>query len=419
MESINEFGSVNVTEIPNQYVRDTIFKFLQLSSVDENEMNDTSYDVEKVSTTELDSHANMPVVGQDCYIISETGKTAVVQPYSPDYENKDIPIVHAAVQYECPYNGENYILVIRNALYVQSMKHNLIPPFLMREAGVQVREIPKIHVVDPSTDDHAIYFKEGDFRIPLQLRGTFSMFPTSKPSVDSMLNNDKVYLLTPTRVDTHSKHYNKNEERMLNWQGEMRERKDRKPITVSSLSLSLLQISEEQKEPEITEISSVELEFEGKLLDEVTRREGLSYAFEKIPLDCDEVGSAMASINPLLNDISLVERLEKRAHLSTFIMNVGSTNAIESSYIFDEHEDKSAEENIPINNWDAAEDDIYNDEELLDELYEAVKVGSVDINNIMAAHASRAQGVSAEHLAKVWKISIEAVSYTHLTLPTN
>ena len=277
MESINEFvghnlferrdenhaktlqptimvGSVNVTEIPNQYVRDTIFKFLQLSSVNENEMNDTSYDydVEKVSTTELDSHANMPVVGLDSYIISETGKTAVVQPYSPDYDTKDIPIVHAAVQYECPYNGESYILVIRNALHVQSMKHNLIPPFLMREAGVQVREIPKIHVVDPSTDDHAIYFKEGDFRIPLQLRGTFSMFPTSKPSVDSMLNNEKVYLLTPTRVDTHSKHYNKNEERMLNWQGEMRERKDRKPITVSSLSLSLLQISKEPVEPETT-----------------------------------------------------------------------------------------------------------------------------------------------------------------------
>ena len=407
-------GSVNVTEIPNQYVRDTIFKFLQLSSVNENEMNDTSYDydVEKVSTTELDSHANMPVVGLDSYIISETGKTAVVQPYSPDYDTKDIPIVHAAVQYECPYNGESYILVIRNALHVQSMKHNLIPPFLMREAGVQVREIPKIHVVDPSTDDHAIYFKEGDFRIPLQLRGTFSMFPTSKPSVDSMLNNDKVYLLTPTRVDTHSKHYTENEERMLNWQGEMRQRKDRKPITVSSLSLSLLRISKEQLEPETSEISSVELEFGGKLLNDVTRREELSYAFEKIPLDCDEVGSAMARINPLLNDISLVERLEKRAHISKFIMNIGSTNAIVSSYIFDDHEVDSEEENLGIDNWDAAEDDMHNDKELLDELYEAVQVGSVDINNIMAAHASRAQGVSAEHLAKVWKISIEEARRT-------
>ena len=60
-------SSVKVNETPNQYVQDIILNFLQLSSVDENEnkKNDTSYDVENVSTTELDSHANMPVVGLD------------------------------------------------------------------------------------------------------------------------------------------------------------------------------------------------------------------------------------------------------------------------------------------------------------------------------------------------------------------
>ena len=141
-----------------------------------------------------------------------------------------------------------------------SMKHNLIPPFLMREVGVQVRDIPKIHVVDPSTDDHAIYFKEGDFRIPLKLRGTFSMFHMSKPSVDTLLNNEKVYLLTPSECNTHSRHYAENEERMLDWQGKMKPIKYRKPISVSSLSSLSLSPITERSEPTIY-ISSVELEF--------------------------------------------------------------------------------------------------------------------------------------------------------------
>ena len=38
------------------------------------------------------------------------------------------------------------------------MKINLIAPFLIREASVQLKDTPKIQVVDPKVDDHAIYF---------------------------------------------------------------------------------------------------------------------------------------------------------------------------------------------------------------------------------------------------------------------
>ena len=36
------------------------------------------------SRTELDSHANMPVVGRNSFIISDTGKIADVKAYSPE-----------------------------------------------------------------------------------------------------------------------------------------------------------------------------------------------------------------------------------------------------------------------------------------------------------------------------------------------
>ena len=58
-----------------------------------------------VSRTEFDSHANMIVVSKNAHIINFTGKKANVQPYNPNYDPQEIPIVDAAVLYECPYSG--------------------------------------------------------------------------------------------------------------------------------------------------------------------------------------------------------------------------------------------------------------------------------------------------------------------------
>jgi hypothetical protein len=70
------------------------------------------------SLTDLDSHANMPVVGSEAYILADLGKTLDVYPYTPDYKPLQVQWVDAAVRYESPFDGKVYILVIRNALYV-------------------------------------------------------------------------------------------------------------------------------------------------------------------------------------------------------------------------------------------------------------------------------------------------------------
>ena len=85
-----------------------------------------------------------------------------------------VRIVDASVLYECPYKGTSHILVIRNCLHVPTMSNNLIPPFVMREAGVVVNDKPKIHSVDAGVEDHSIYFPEAKFRITLSLKGVFS-----------------------------------------------------------------------------------------------------------------------------------------------------------------------------------------------------------------------------------------------------
>jgi hypothetical protein len=110
------------------------------------------------SRTDLDSHATMPVVGSGAQFLADHNRTCEVSPYSPDYEPMEAPLVNAAVRYD--RDGRVYILLIRNAIYVPSLDHNLLPPFMMREAGVIVKDTPKIQMDDPSEEDHAITFPE-------------------------------------------------------------------------------------------------------------------------------------------------------------------------------------------------------------------------------------------------------------------
>ena len=187
------------------------------------------------SRTELDSHANMPVVGRNVAVIAYTGRDADVSAFSPDYKPMKIKIVDAAMQYDCEYTNESYLLVIRNALHVPSMEHNLMPPFIMREAGISVHDIPKIQINDPSVNDHCIVFPNMSFRIPLKLTGVFSYFNTRKPTDDELENTSEVYVLTPEKWNPNNEAYAMNEGNMLDWRGNIVEKKHRSTILLSEI----------------------------------------------------------------------------------------------------------------------------------------------------------------------------------------
>ena len=125
--------------------------------------------------------------------------------------------------------------MLRNALYVPSMKHNLLPPFILRQAGVMVNDTPKIQVNEPTIDDHSILFTETGFRIPLLLWGIFSYFPTSKPTELMMKECEDVYLLTPTRFNPHDDAFAANEDSMRDWEGNMVERSHRTQVLLSEV----------------------------------------------------------------------------------------------------------------------------------------------------------------------------------------
>ena len=204
IKSVSEAIKANISDITNK------------QSIDDTDHYTTC-------RSELDSHANMIVVGKECFVFESTGKTCNVEPFDKTLGiAQNIPIVDAAIAYDCPYTHETYILIIRNALHIESMSHNLIPPFIMREGGVIVNDIPKVHCESPSIEDHCISFKDIDLRIPLQLNGVFSYFNSRKPLPNELYDKDKVFI-TPdaSEWNPHCPSYSHNESVMTNYEGEI------------------------------------------------------------------------------------------------------------------------------------------------------------------------------------------------------
>ena len=195
-------------------VPEKVFSYLISSSGKDNDVSIKNTD-NNVSRKEFDSHANMIVVGENARVVNWTGRKAKVQPYSPNYEAQNIPIVDATILYECPYSGKRVVLVVRDSLYVKEMEQNLTLPFIMRETGIIVRKIPKIHGYDPSVVDHAITFNETGFRIPLSLFGIFSYFPTTKPTINDLNEIEDVYVLSPPSWNPHNPSYAESERHIL------------------------------------------------------------------------------------------------------------------------------------------------------------------------------------------------------------
>jgi len=318
------------------------------------------------SRSDLDSHANMPVVGKHAYILAELNKSMEVSPFTPTYKPLSIPLVDAAVKYDCPYSGKAYILVIRNALYVPEMDHNLLPPFMLREAGVNVKDTPKIQVNEPTEEDHAITFPETEFRIPLSLWGIFSYFPTTKPTKEDLVEPSDVYMLTPSRWNPHSDAYARNEESMLDWEGNMKQPKDRVRVVIDDIP-----------EDEAMVSSLLISDAEWARVDSLLMHPDPSDEEEPVTLSFDQA-------------------LSQKAGEGDYKMSIGSTFAkANRPELVSDTEDESM-----------SSDDSDNSEDPWDHMEE-------EIDEFMSAAVhSFSTGVTPEHLSKVWRISHDEAKHT-------
>jgi hypothetical protein len=132
---------------------------------------------------ELDTHADTCGVDNVARIISYTGRTVHVSPFTPGLEKiKDVPIVKAAIAYDNSIPGETYVIIINQVLYFDTaLPHILLNPNQMRAHGIQVDDVLPKHL-SKGTSSHSIYFEDEDIRIPLHLNGCISYFNVRTPS---------------------------------------------------------------------------------------------------------------------------------------------------------------------------------------------------------------------------------------------
>ena len=188
----------------------------------------SSTEICELGGTELDSHADSPVVGRNCFIHRRTGKSVNVRGFSDALgKPMEVDVVDAIVAYDDSYDGDTYLLMIKNALYVPTMDNNLVPPFMMRLAGIEVNECPKFLSEFPTIKNHAILFREENIRIPLQLKNTISYIPTRVPTKDELLlmgtPDIKVMFLTPNSPswNPHNETFESQENGMVDARGDI------------------------------------------------------------------------------------------------------------------------------------------------------------------------------------------------------
>ena len=199
------------------------------------------------STTELESHANIIVVGKQAFVFSHSGQSVDVKAFTEGVGGlSKVPIVDGVISYDCPHSGETLLIVVRNYFCVLGIEHNLLTPFILHEAGLAVNDTPKIHIDDPSVGYHSIFDVENKLIIPFQLSGIFLEFQTCSLNEEE-IENVKHYpsvLLTPdsNKWDPYDFAYAFNENSFLERRGDMMLRRTTaKRTLVDKLDLAVVE----------------------------------------------------------------------------------------------------------------------------------------------------------------------------------
>ena len=75
------------------------------------------------------------------------------------------------------------MLIVRDALSFPTIDNNLIPPLIMRQVGINVRNTPNFQAEYPLIDDCSAYVPKENLRTPLTFHDVISYFPSINPQL--------------------------------------------------------------------------------------------------------------------------------------------------------------------------------------------------------------------------------------------
>ena len=214
--------------------------------------------------TELDSHADMCVVGRDtALLILDHNRPVQVHGYSKRVGATTAKTVSAVVAYDHPGIKRRLMLIIHQALLLPHMTTNLLTPNQLRRNELAVNDEPKHLVAEPTEDHHAIVLPShamttedgGPVRIPLLLHGVTSYFPTTVPTKDEYDNSDPqdhvelTYELPAWEPDDPTAE--QAEQNMLNGNGQIRDSIRQDGTTARTISIiNCIYRRQEELEPD-------------------------------------------------------------------------------------------------------------------------------------------------------------------------
>ena len=81
-------------------------------------------------------------MGANCVILSHTGQSCEVMPYSDIYDAiTDVPVVTGATLWTSPHDGDEYILIFKEALWLgNTLQHTLVNPNQLRAYGTTIQD---------------------------------------------------------------------------------------------------------------------------------------------------------------------------------------------------------------------------------------------------------------------------------------
>ena len=99
---------------------------------------------------ELDSHADMCVVGDNCLVFHDYNRPVNVHKYDLKDGHRSAKTIDAAVGYQDPQSGQKFLLMINQAICIDSLVNCLLCPMQCHLNGVQINEVPKFLTGTPS-----------------------------------------------------------------------------------------------------------------------------------------------------------------------------------------------------------------------------------------------------------------------------
>ena len=215
-----------------------------------------------------------------------------------------------------PTTGINAPLV-HKALHVLSMEHNLILPFIIREAGVTVADTPKIHATSPTVQHHSTLFEEYNLRIFPGITWCVLLFPTKFRSAYDTSDTLPILHLTHNVLTSnpHSEADARSEQNILDFQGNLIPNIKRIRILIPWLEEDTTMVTS-------SHISSIESEY----IDECIFK-------TDSPPQCD-TDFKTKEVGAMLDACTLADLLEDRGMCGKFTMTTGSTDVHTSNYLY-------------------------------------------------------------------------------------